>query len=58
VQIGTLLALQQVYSDTALKKSTVYNWFSRFKIGQETLEDDQHSGRPSTSRTEEMIEKV
>ena len=54
----TLSALQQVYGDTALKKSAVSDWFSRFKNGQETLEDDQRSGRPSTSRTEEMIEKV
>jgi len=52
-----LLALQQVYGDTALKKSGVYDWFSWFKNVQET-EDDQHSGRPLTSRTEEMIEKV
>ena len=53
-----LLALQQVYGDTALKKSSVYDWFSQFKNGQEKLEDDQCSGRPSTSRTAEMIEKV
>jgi hypothetical protein len=51
----TLMALQRVYGDTALNKSAVYDWFSRFKIGQE---DDQCSGRPSTSRTKEMIEKV
>jgi len=54
----TLSALQQVYRDTALKKSAVYDWFSRFKNGQEKLEDDQRSGRPSTSRTAKMIEKV
>jgi transposase len=54
----TLSALQQVYGDTALKKSTVYDWFSRFKNGQEKLEDDQRSGRPSTSRTAGMIENV
>jgi len=53
-----LLALQQVYGDTALKKSTVYDWFSWFKNGQDKLEDDQHSGRPLTSKTAEMIEKV
>ena len=46
----TLSALQQVYGDTAVKKSTVYNSFSRFKNGQEKLEDDQRSGRPSTYR--------
>ena len=54
----TLSALQQVYGDTARKKSTVYDWFSRFKNRQETLEDDRRSGRPSTFRTDEMIEKV
>ena len=54
----TLSALQKVYCDTALKKSAVHNWFSRFKNGQKRLEDDQRSGRPSTSRTAEMIEKV
>jgi len=53
-----LSVLQQVYGDTTLKKSAVYDWFFRFKNGQETLEDDQRSGRPSTSRTAKMIEKV
>jgi hypothetical protein len=41
-----LSALQQAYGDTALKKSTVYDWFSWLKNGQETLEDDQRSRRP------------
>jgi len=53
-----LSAMQQVYGDTALKKSAVYDWFSRFKNGQEKLKDDRRSGRPSTSITAEMIEKV
>jgi transposase len=54
---NTLSAQQQVYGETALKKSAVYDWISWFKNGQET-EDDQCSGRPSTTRTEEMIEIV
>jgi transposase len=49
-----LSALQQVYGDTALKKSAVYDWFSRFKNGQEIWKDDQRSGRPSTSRTHDI----
>ena len=53
----TLSVLHQVYGDTALKKTAVYYWFSRFKNGKETLEDDQRIGRPSTSKTEEMIKK-
>jgi transposase len=52
----TLSALQQVYGDTALKKSAFYDWFSRLRNGEEKLEDDQRSGRPSTSKTAGMIE--
>jgi len=44
----TLSALQKVCGDAALNKSAVYDWFSRFKNGKETLEDDRRSGRPST----------
>lgn len=54
----TLLALQTVYGDDSLKKTAVYEWFSRFKDGQESLEDESRSGRPSTSRNEGMIERV
>jgi hypothetical protein len=43
-----ILALQQAYDDR--EKSAVYDWFSQ-------LEDDKHSRRPSTSRTEETIKK-
>lgn len=50
-------ALQKVYSDAALQKSAVYECFSQFKNGHEMLEDNLRSGRPSTSRTEEIIKK-
>ncbi|PNF35198.1 hypothetical protein B7P43_G07645 [Cryptotermes secundus] len=33
-------------------------FFPTYQNGQETLEDEQSSGRPSTSRTEEIIGKV
>jgi hypothetical protein len=52
-----LSALEQVYSDTVEKKSAVYDWSSSTENRQETLEDDQSSGRPSTSRTNGMIGK-
>jgi hypothetical protein len=31
---------------------------NRFKNGEETVEDEPHSGRPSTSMNTEIIEKV
>ncbi|KAJ8959823.1 hypothetical protein NQ318_011556 [Aromia moschata] len=35
-----------------------FEWFKRFKEGRETTEDDPHPGRPSTSKTDENIEKI
>jgi bacterioferritin-associated ferredoxin len=31
---------------------------SRFKAGQVSFEDDEHSGRPSTSKTTENVENI
>jgi len=34
----------------------VFDWFRRFKEGRTSVESDPRSGRPSTSRNEEMID--
>ncbi|KAL4091078.1 hypothetical protein QTP88_025819 [Uroleucon formosanum] len=54
----TLECLKTVYGDEALKKTAVYDWFKRFKNGQESLKDEERSGRPSTLKNDETIEKV
>jgi len=36
---------------------TVYKWFERFRNGCESVEDER-SGRPSTSKTQENVERV
>jgi len=38
-------------------KMQVFDWFRRFKEGRTSVESDPRSGRPSTSRNEEMIAK-
>ena len=50
--------LAQMYGREAVSRKCVYEWFKRFREGKETTEDEPCSGRPSTSRTPEMIEKV
>ncbi|KAJ4451706.1 hypothetical protein ANN_03176 [Periplaneta americana] len=50
--------LVQVYGREAVSRKCVYEWFKRFREGKETIEDEPRSGRPSTSRTPEIIEKV
>jgi len=49
--------LSTVYGDEALKKTAVYDWFKRFENGQESLEDEERSGRPPTSENDEQSKK-
>ena len=35
-----------------------FEWHRRFKQGREEVEDDHKSERPSTSRTDENVERV
>jgi len=52
-----MLVLLQVYGDSAMKKRAVYKWVKRFCEGRESVTDEERSGRPATSRTEENIAK-
>jgi len=53
-----MLMLVQVYRDNAMKKTAVYKWVKRFSEGKESVTDEERSGRPATSRTEENVAKV
>ena len=50
--------LKLVYGDAAVTMKTVYKWFERFRNGCESVEDEERSGRPSTSKTQENVERV
>ena len=50
-----MLMLVQVYGDNAMKKTAVVK---RFSEGRESVTDEERSGRPARSRTEENIAKV
>jgi len=50
--------LEKCFGNDSLKKTVVYQWHERFKNGRESIEDDERSGRPSTSKTDENIDKV
>jgi len=49
--------LVQVYGDNDMKKTAVYKWVKRFSEGRESVTDEERSGRPATSITEENIAK-
>ena len=50
--------LVQVYGDSAMEKTAVYKWVKRFSEGRESVTDEERSGQPATSRTEENMAKV
>jgi len=50
--------LREDFKEEALGQARVYEWFSRFKRGDMSLEDQPLSGRPSKSRTDENIQKI
>ena len=53
-----MLVLVQVYGDSAVKKTAVYKWMKRFSEGRESVTDEERSGRPATSGTEENVAKI
>ena len=50
--------LQQVDGEETMSPTHAFEWHKRFKEGQEEVDDDPRSGRPSTSRTADNIERV
>jgi len=50
--------LTEVYGDQCLSRTQFFEWFKKFKEGREYVGDDPESGRPSTAKTQENVEKV
>ena len=50
--------LTKAYGESAMSKTRVYEWCMRFQDGRKDVEDDERPGRPSTSTTDENVEKV
>jgi hypothetical protein len=50
--------LLEDYRDNAMKKTAVYKWVKLISEGRECVTDEERSGQPATSRTEENIAKI
>jgi len=53
-----MLMLVQVYGVNAMKKTAVCKWMKRFSEGRGSGTEEERSGRPTTSKTEENIANV
>jgi hypothetical protein len=49
--------LRESFGEQFLSLTAVCGWHSRFKAGQVSVENDECSGRPSTNKTTENVEK-
>jgi [histone H3]-lysine36 N-dimethyltransferase SETMAR len=54
----SLEMLQEAFKEQALSRARVFEWFSRFKKGDLSIEDQPRSGRPSSNRNNENIAKI
>jgi histone-lysine N-methyltransferase SETMAR len=50
--------LQEAFRDNAMSQSKTFLWYKRFKDRRTSVDDDERSGRPSTSTASENIAKV
>ena len=50
--------LKTAFGEQAMGRSQTFQWFSRFKAGRTSIDNDESSGRPVSSSTPEMIESV
>ena len=50
--------LNRAYGDVAMKRATCFRWYKRFKNGRLSIEDDERSGRPSTSTDDPHIDEI
>ena len=50
--------VENSFWEKAMGRSQTFQWFSWFKAGRTSIDDDERSGRPVSSSTPEMIERV
>lgn len=48
--------LDNEFSDTATKKSTIKDWYAKLRRGKKSIKDGDRSGRPKKIVTDENIQ--
>ena len=50
--------MQKAFGNECMSKTRIKGWYNRFKGGRTSVESDFRSGRPSTTKTLDNIERV
>nr|CAI5822273.1 unnamed protein product [Callosobruchus analis] len=50
--------LREMYGEKSMGKATVYTWIKRFSEGRTNVIDNERTGRPTTARTYNSVDKV
>jgi transposase len=56
--VDIIRRMQAQYGDNCLSRSKIYEWVDHFTKGRTSICDEERSGRPSKSRTENNIQAV
>jgi len=54
----TFEKLQRAYGKHSLSRAQAFRWHKSFLEGREQVEDEPRAGRPSTSKTDDNVERV
>jgi len=54
----TLKMIQQGFEDQSLSRTQVFQWHTRFKTGHTSVDDDEHTGRPTSCTTPETVARI
>jgi len=54
----TLKMIQQGFGDQSLSRTQVFQWHTWFKTGCTSVDDDKHTGRPTSCTTPETVVRI
>jgi hypothetical protein len=53
-----LTIIQQDFGDQILSRTQVFQWHAWFKTGRTSVDDEEHTGRPTSCTTRETVAQI
>jgi len=55
---GTPTMIQQAFRDQSFSRAHVFQWHALFRAGRTSVDDDEHTGRPTSCTTPETVARI